>query len=71
MSKPYKYPLKYQAWRMITKNCITEYVEIVEAENVITQDDETKINFPIKIASNCGKKLYLKQKQLKKNPSFL
>lgn len=60
MSKPYKYPLKYQAWRMITKNCKTEYVEIVEAENVITQDGGTKINFPIKIASNCGKKIIFK-----------
>ena len=30
MSKPYKYPLKYQAWRMITKNLTVDSVDIVK-----------------------------------------
>ena len=30
MSKPYKYPLKYQAWRMITKNLTVDSVESVK-----------------------------------------
>lgn len=53
MSKPYKYPLKYQAWRMITKNRIVDSVESVREYITI---DVLK-NYYITIASNYGKKI--------------
>ena len=54
MSKPYKYPLKYQAWRMITKNLIVDSVDIVKKYITI---GEEKDQYSITIASNCGKKI--------------
>lgn len=54
MSKPYKYPLKYQAWRMITKNLTVDSVDIVKKDITI---GEQKDQYSITIASNCGKKI--------------
>lgn len=54
MSKPYKYPLKYQAWRMITKNLTVDSVDIVKKYITI---GEQKDQYSITIASNCGKKI--------------
>lgn len=54
MSKPYKYPLKYQAWRMITKNRIVDSVDIVTGYFTISSREDP---YYIRIASNCGKKI--------------
>lgn len=56
MSKPYKYPLKYQAWRMITKNTTVDSVESVKKSINIGNASDA---FPkdIIIASNCGKRI--------------
>lgn len=54
MSKPYKYPLKYQAWRMITKNRIVDSVDIVMGQFTIGIRNNY---YYIRIASNYGKKI--------------
>ena len=40
MSKPYKYPLKYQAWRMITKNLTVDSVDIVKKYITIGEEKD-------------------------------
>ena len=56
MSKLYKYPLKYQAWRMITKNTTVDSVESVKKSiNIGNASDTTPKD--IIIASNCGKRI--------------
>lgn len=64
MSKPYKYPLKYQAWRMITKNLIVDSVDIVKKYITI---GEQKDQYSITIASNCGKKIRFSVMVVSKN----
>lgn len=54
MSKPYKYPLKYQSWRMITKNIIVDSVESVRKYITIGEQENY---YHITIASNYGKKI--------------
>lgn len=54
MSRPYKYPLKYQAWRMITKNLTVDSVESVKKYITIGEQEDY---YSITIASNCGKKI--------------
>ena len=64
MSKPYKYPLKYQAWRMITKNLTVDSVDIVKKYITI---GEQKDQYSITIASNCGKKISFRVGVVSKN----
>ena len=64
MSKPYKYPLKYQAWRMITKNLTVDSVDIVKKYITI---GEQKDQYSIIIASNCGKKISFSVRVVSKN----
>lgn len=64
MSKPYKYPLKYQAWRMITKNLTVDSVDIVKKYITI---GEQKDQYSITIASNCGKKIRFSVMVVSKN----
>lgn len=64
MSKPYKYPLKYQAWRMITKNLTVDSVDIVKKYITI---GEQKDQYSITIASNCGKKIRFSVRVVSKN----
>lgn len=56
MSKPYKYPLKYQAWRMITKNTTVDSVESVK-KSINIGDDLGFASNDVIIASNCGKRI--------------
>lgn len=64
MSKPYKYPLKYQAWRMITKNLTVDSIESVKKYITIgTQENY----YSITIASNCGKKIRFEVKVVSKD----
>lgn len=55
MSKPYKYPLKYQAWRMITKNLIVDSVDSAMGYFTISSSEGP---YYVKIASSYGKKIY-------------
>ena len=55
MSKPYKYPLKYQAWRMITKNRIIDSVNSVTGYFTISSREDP---YYVRIASSYGKKIY-------------
>lgn len=64
MSKPYKYPLKYQAWRMITKNLTVDSLDIVKKYITI---GEQKDQYSITIASNYGKKIRFSVRVVSKN----